>query len=80
MKPTTSQYSIKPYKCNRCGAITQEGTNHYGEIYSPCRSCPPFARSATVKTCQIECPPDMDKPTPWNIVRVADLLEIDHLR
>ena len=39
----------KKYKCKRCGHITTQNTNHYGETYSwgrcnVCPSCPPYAK------------------------------------
>lgn len=33
---TTSKYGLKRYRCAHCGREHEVGTNHYGEVYSPC--------------------------------------------
>lgn len=44
MKPSRKQYA-----CKRCGHVTMQETNHYGETYSlgrfnTCPKCPPWAK------------------------------------
>ena len=47
IRPATA----KSYKCKRCGHVTTQTTNHYGETYSlgrfnTCPNCPPWAKYA----------------------------------
>jgi hypothetical protein len=58
----------KRYKCKRCGYISLQETNHYGETYSfghfnCCPKCPPWAKfqefgGTTVWEC-LEKPKDI---------------------
>lgn len=39
----------KKYKCERCGHVTEQSTNHFGKTWSlghfgACPSCPPWAK------------------------------------
>lgn len=80
MKPTTGQITSKVYRCKRCGHEQQIETNHFGECYSVrhynvCPACPPWAKypefgSVTTWVCAEPCPPDMDKPENWQVVKV----------
>lgn len=36
---TITKYAIREYKCPVCGNIEKHGTNHFGEIYCPCKKC-----------------------------------------
>lgn len=74
----TGKYSIKEYKCPRCGAIEKHGTNHWGEIYVSCKSCSwkhPL-EYLVVMECQEPLPEGYDKPTPWKMVKLGDIYEI----
>lgn len=76
-KPTISAYSMKRYRCDHCGAESTIGTNHYGQVYSACRTCAwkrPLGPHS--HTCLESCPPDMDVPEPWNHVRLGDVANI----
>jgi DNA-directed RNA polymerase subunit RPC12/RpoP len=33
------KYSHKEYKCSRCGHVSKQGTNHWGNIYPKCDNC-----------------------------------------
>ena len=76
-KPTTGGYSVKPYRCTHCDHVSQEGTNHWGEIYSRCTECS-WKRplEATVKVCIEPMPEGHARPTPWKLVRLGDLVEV----
>lgn len=79
-KPTTEQIRLKTYRCSRCGAETQIETNHYGQCYSlgtyhVCPRCPPFTRPTTWICCE-PCPPHMEPPADWKIVKLGDLCEV----
>jgi hypothetical protein len=42
----------KRYGCSHCGAVSLEGTNHWGEIYSRCNSCSwKRPMDTTIKVC-----------------------------
>lgn len=76
-KPTTGRYSIKRYQCKRCGHESQEGTNHWGEIYSRCSNCSwKYPLEATVKVCLEPVPEGYGTPEPWKIVKLGDVAEI----
>lgn len=70
-KPTTEKVRAKKYRCSRCGHVTEQTTNHYGETYSvgrfhACPVCPPFTRPTRWICCE-PCPPHMNKPEPWTL-------------
>lgn len=69
--------TTKRYGCTHCGAISQEETNHYGEIYSRCKECS-WNRpgNPTVKVCIDPVPKDGWIPEPWHFVQVKDIAEI----
>jgi len=75
-KPTP--YSQKEYKCNRCGALSMQGTNHYGEIYNlRCPNCSwknPTQPFVTM-TCTKEPPAGVGLPPKWTTVRLGDVLD-----
>lgn len=62
-QPTIQPATAKPYKCQRCGYITTQTTNHYGETYSwgqysACPVCPPWAKythfgGSTIWECMV---------------------------
>ena len=75
---TTGTYSYKKYKCDRCGYITTEGTNHWGRIYNlTCKNCTwknpttPFV----TKTCMEKMPKGYKKPEEWKTVKLGDILK-----
>lgn len=67
---TTGKYSVKEYKCRRCGAIEEHGTNHYGAIYPTCKSC-----SWIIMDCLEPMPEGYKKPEEWKMVKLGDILE-----
>ena len=77
-KPTTGPYSYKRYKCDRCGNITKQGTNHWGQIYNMrCEKCSwknPLQPFVTM-TCVEKMPKKYARPTPWKSVRLGDIVE-----
>ena len=75
--PTTGHYSHKRYGCSHCGNISTEGTNHWGEMYSRCKSCS-WRRpmEATVKVCLELMPDGFTEPEPWPVVRLGDIAEV----
>ena len=78
MKPTTSAYSYKKYRCTSCGHVSEHGTNHYGAIYPRCNECGwkhPMQLSM-VHECLEPVPEGMGIPTPWKIVKLSDICEI----
>lgn len=77
MAKTIGKYSYKQYKCRRCGSIESVGTNHWGEIYSPCKNCNwkhPMDGNPTWD-CLEPMPDGYDKPEPWKKVKLGDLIE-----
>ena len=64
---TPSPMTAKKYKCQRCGHVVTQSTNHYGETYSwgrfnTCPNCPPWAKYAEFGGCTIwEC---LEQPAP----------------
>ncbi len=74
---TTGKYSIKPYKCTHCNHVSNEGTNHWGEIYSRCKECSwKRPMESTVKVCLEDMPIGFTKPTPWTICSLKDVIKI----
>lgn len=59
--------TYKRYRCDRCGHVSQQQTNHYGKTWSwgrvnVCPKCPPYAKypqfgGQTVWTCIEPRPP-----------------------
>jgi hypothetical protein len=71
--PTTGPYSYKPYECRRCHKRTEEGTNHWGAIYSRCRVCESEGVYTAVKDC-LEAPPEgTTLPPEWTIAKLGDI-------
>lgn len=62
--------TTKKYKCDRCGHVTEQKTNHFGPTWSAgrcntCPKCPPWAKysefgSRTTWTC-MDAQPDSTK-------------------
>lgn len=77
-KLTTGTYSVKRYRCTRCGYERCIGTNHWGECYPTCPHCSwkhPREPQA-VHECLEPCPSTHDKPEPWKFVTLGDIAEI----
>ena len=75
---TTGKYSVKLYKCTRCGLEQKHGTNHWGEIYPTCRGCSwknPRQPQVTME-CLEAMPDGYSKPEPWKMVKLGDVAEI----
>lgn len=71
-KPTTGPYSVKSYRCTRCGLVQNHGTNHWGEIYPRCKGCSwknPLDPSA-VMICLEPVPEGYGVPVPWQKVKI----------
>ena len=78
MSKTTSKYSVKKYKCTVCGHISDQGTNHYGQIYPRCKNCGwkrPMEMSQ-VHVCLEPVPEGMGVPEPWKTVKLGDICSI----
>ena len=64
----------KKYKCNRCGKITMQDTNHYGEIYNMrCEGCSwknPMQPFVTME-CIDKIPKGWKKPEKWKTVELS---------
>lgn len=74
---TTGKLTYKVYRCTHCGDESSECTNHYGEIYSSCKSCSwKRPMQATIKVCEEPVPEGMGVPEPWKIVKLRDVTEI----
>jgi hypothetical protein len=66
MPSKISPQTEKRYRCTRCGHISKQVTNHYGNTYSYghvncCPTCPPYAKysefgGTTIWEC-LEVPP-----------------------
>lgn len=66
MPNTHAPATAKRYKCDRCGHVTTQTTNHYGPTWSwgrvnACPQCPPWAKypefgGQTTWTCLEEEP------------------------
>lgn len=77
-RPTTAKYSHKMYQCKRCGHEESIGTNHWGEIYGPCKNCNwknPMDGNPTWK-CLEEKPAGYDTPPKWQKVKLGDVFKI----
>lgn len=78
MKPTTGKYSVKKYKCRRCGLVSEHGTNHWGAIYPPCHGCSwknpmePFV----AMDCLEPCPETHDLPPEWKMVKLGEVCHV----
>jgi len=72
----TGKVTAKKYRCKHCGHERTESTNHYGEIYSRCPSC---SWKRPMDVCVSECveplPEGWDRPEPWKIVKLGDVIE-----
>jgi hypothetical protein len=76
-------YSVKNYKCDRCGNVTKQGTNHYGKIYNlRCSNCSwqngtqPFV----TMTCIDKVPKGVSLPPEWKTVKLGDIAEIRDIK
>lgn len=77
-RPTTAKYSHKMYRCLRCGHEESVGTNHWGDIYSPCRNCNwknPMDGNPTWK-CLESPPAGYGVPPKWKKVKLGDVAKI----
>jgi hypothetical protein len=75
---TIGKYSMKPYRCTRCGNEEEHGTNHWGEIYPPCKSCQ-WKHPMTIGSiweCLEDPPEGYGKPKPWKTVKLGDICKI----
>jgi len=75
---TTGKYSVKLYKCTRCGLEQKHGTNHWGEIYPRCKGCSwknPMDPTA-VMVCLETMPSGYEKLAPWKKVKLGDVCGI----
>ena len=75
---TTGRYSVKLYKCARCGLEQKHGTNHWGEIYPRCGGCSwknPLAPQAAM-VCLEQAPPGYGKPEPWKTFKLGSLCKV----
>ena len=50
--------SLKQYRCQRCGHVTEQNTNHYLQTYSSghfntCEKCPPWAKYPEFGGCTV---------------------------
>ena len=79
-KPTCEKMRSKRYRCSECGHEKEIQTNHYGECYSfgnynRCPKCPTY-NGPTIWVCQEQPPDHMDKPEPWKIAKLGDVVNI----
>ena len=74
---TTGQVSTKRYECVHCAHESQISTNHWGEVYSPCRNCS-WKRpgQGNIHKCLEPLPEGYAKPEPWTFVRLGDIAKI----
>ena len=78
MKSITGEYSVKKYKCTRCGLSQLHGTNHWGEIYPLCKGCSwknTLAPQSTMK-CLERMPKGYKKPAKWTTAKLGDIADI----
>ena len=69
MKPKTGKYTIKSYRCGHCQKIFETGTNHWGEIYTGCRTCGTHhCLNPIVSKCLESCPDTHVLPEKWKTV------------
>lgn len=76
--PTTGKYSVKEYRCTRCGHVSRIGTNHWGECYPSCSECSwknPM-QPMVAHECLEPMPEGFTKPKPWKIVKLGDVAEV----
>lgn len=81
-KIITGKVTPKRYKCMSCGHISTHSTNHYGEIYPPCRNCAwkhPM-EFGQVHKCMEEVPKGWGTPEPWKRVKLGDIAEIKEIK
>ena len=75
---TTGKYSVKLYKCRKCGKTEKHGTNHWGAIYNCCGWCRPGF--SAVLDC-LEAPPKgVGIPEEWKMVKLGDVCTITELK
>ena len=75
-KPTTGTYSMKDYRCQKCGHVEKHGTNHWGRIYlcnagRKCQSC----GEPLIMDCVEPCPETHQLSEPWQATTLGELLE-----
>jgi DNA-directed RNA polymerase subunit RPC12/RpoP len=76
--PTTGPYSLKEYRCTRCGRKELHGTNHWGEIYTSCKECSWKNPNDYISTweCLEPMPEGYTRPWPWKKVKLGDVADI----
>lgn len=73
----TGKVSHKQYKCTRCGHVSSQQTNHYGETYGPCVcNWKNPMKGNPVHECLETRPEGWEKPEPWKMVKLGDIAEI----
>jgi DNA-directed RNA polymerase subunit RPC12/RpoP len=75
---TTGKYSYKMYRCTRCGREQLQGTNHWGEIYTPCPVCSwkNPKEAAPTWVCLEPRPEGYGVPEPWKNVKLGDTADV----
>ena len=77
-KPTTGQYSIKPYASRCCGYRKQAGTNHWGAFYNtPCKGC---GEPRATWDCLEDVPDTHDLPEEWKPAILGEVVNITELK
>ena len=70
---TLGSYTYKRYSCDRCGNVSVQGTNHYGQIYNlrcgKCSSRNPKQPFVTM-SCAEKVPAGWTLPPKWKPVTI----------
>ena len=77
-KPVTGKCSHKDYKCDTCGNVSSQGTNHWGAIYIRCPGCGwKHPMEIQIHRCVDPCPDTHNLPEEWKVLTLGDLCEIE---
>jgi DNA replicative helicase MCM subunit Mcm2 (Cdc46/Mcm family) len=77
--PVTGKVTAKKYMCQDCGHESTHTTNHFGEFYDKCPKCSWKTPADPIKVheCLEPLPAGWEKPEPWQVVKLGDLVKSD---
>jgi DNA-directed RNA polymerase subunit RPC12/RpoP len=78
MVHTIGKISQKKYRCTKCGFVSYQSTNHYGQIYPRCQNCGwkhPM-EMGQAHECLEKLPKGWKRPENWKMVKLGDVAEI----
>jgi len=72
----TGRMSSKRYRCDRCGFVSKQSTNHYGKIYNMrCEDCSwkNGTQPLVTMSCIEKLPKGYKKPEEWKSVTIGEI-------